>query len=350
MKKKIIHIMILFFIVANTCIHAQRYTITIDSLRTHFRTEKPYVVLDYYKKRTSWFSKDNYKPLYYDLEMKNFLLQWLDQNQIIDYETNVFRKYLEGFSNDNKNSLVKDFIERDFRLNADSIRADSTLWKIYTDSVISLRVEKHKIDLLRRKEEEKRDILPDWSAMYLLSKVAYPESYKIMKDWWCQYDKQVVRNTAHFDNLLILLLLMNDPEAQLEFDKIIKKYIRTNGKIYEEDFGIALINCFQIVNNAYGISKMLELLSIETLVPGLTGRDGTYYDPLNYRIYDLLNSVFIVHKIETKGLFDSLDTMRKNKNEIIQLANRLIEKLEKEEQYWMVNMPFDYVPDLSNTK
>lgn len=347
MKKRIIYFMLLFFIEANTNIQAQRYTITIDSLRAHFRNEKPYVVLDYYKKRSGWFLKDNYKPLYYDQEMKNFLLQWFDQDQIIDYETNVFRKYLEGFSNDSKNSLVKSSIERDFRLNADSIRADSALWKIYTDSIISLRVEEQRINIRRRKEEDRRDILPDWSAMYLLSKVAYPESYKIMKDWWYQYDKQVVRNTIYFDNLLILLLLMNDPEAQLEFDKIIKEYIRTNGKTYEEDFGIAFINCFQIVTNAYGISKMLELLPIETLISGLTGRDGTDYDPLSYRIYDLLHSVFIIHKIETKSLFDDFDTMRKNKNKIIQLANSLIKELEKEEQYWMENMPFDYIPDLS---
>jgi hypothetical protein len=346
MKKRVIQFIILFIVASN--IYSQRYTITIDSLRTHFRNEKPYDVYDYYKKRESWFSKENYKLLYYDQEMKEYLLRWLDQDQIIDYKANVFRKYLEGFNEDNKISMIKSYIKREFNLNPDSIKADDPLWKLYADSVINSYVKEEKVIILERKEKEKKDILPDMDVIYFHSQVAYPEAYKIIKGWWYQYDKPVADNDAYFNSLFTCLLSMNDPEAQFEFDKAIKKYVQSDGK---ENYGISLTNCLDEVNNAYGIIKMLQLLPIQIDMPGLEdGREITTYVPFDYFTFRQIQTVLMAHDIKVAGLFDNIKTMRKNKEEIIRLANQLIEKLEADEQHWMVNMPFDYVPDVSKIK
>ena len=125
MKKRIIQFIVLFVIISN--IQAQRLDITIDSLRFRFQNEKPYDVYDYYRKGTSEFSKDNYKSLYYDTEMKNYLLKWLNQDQIIDYERDRHKKYLNGFDEESKTSFIESYISRVFKLNPDSIKADTNL-------------------------------------------------------------------------------------------------------------------------------------------------------------------------------------------------------------------------------
>ena len=344
MKKRIIQFIVLFVIISN--IQAQRLDITIDSLRFRFQNEKPYDVYDYYRKGTSEFSKDNYKSLYYDTEMKNYFLKWLNQDQIIDYERDRHKKYLNGFDEESKTSFIESYISRVFKLNPDSIKADTNLWKLYADSAISSHAEKQKMRLLQKKEESKRDVLPDYLVMNCHAKIAYPEAYKIIKDWWYQYDKPTATDYGYFDDLFISLLLMNDPEAQSEFDKIVKRYVQTNGTAYKEDYGLGFIRSLRAVKNAYGLRKMIELLPVRVEVIGLSSMEGTSYDPLDYRMYGLLNYVFMSHGINTLGLFDDLDTMRKNSEEIVRLANQLIKELEEDEKYWMENMPFDYVPDI----
>ena len=85
---------------------------------------------------------------------------------------------------------------------------------------------------------------------------------------------------------------------------------------------------------------MIELLPVRTEIPTLATMDGTIYYPFDRRVYDLIKWVFTENGINTAGLFDDIKTMRKNKNEIVRLANQLIEKLKEEEKYWIENMPF----------
>jgi len=345
MKKKTVQFIVLFMLTSS--IQSQNY---VNALRIYFQNEKPYDAYDFYYKNQTRFSKEDYKLLYYDKEMKNYLLKWLNQEQILDYKTSYYKKTLSKFKDKSYESTVKDYITSTFKLNADSIRADAALWELYTDSVINSYVDRWKTSLLKRKEEEKRDMLPDEGVLYLHAMIVYPESYKIIKDWWYQYDKPIAEGRIDFDNLLMFLLLMNDPEAQSEFDKIVRKYVQTNGEVHADNYSFGFINCFELVNNAYGIKKMVELLPVQTKMPGLSSREGTSYVPFDYRIYNLLAMVFNKYGINTAGLFNDISTMRKNKDEIIRLANQLIQKLEEDEKYWMENMPFDYVPDVTSNK
>ena len=285
MKKRILQFILFFITISN--IQAQRYSITIDSLRIRFQNEKSYDVYDYYRK-TSGFSKEDYKFLYYDQEMKAYLLKWLDQDQILDYEKDKFKKYLYNFDEEAKTSFIKSYISREFKLNSDSIKADTALWRLYGDSAINDRAEKEKRYLLQRKEEEKRDILPDEGVLYLHRMIAYPEAYKTIKDWWNQYDKPTATEQGYFNNLFVSLLSMNDPETRAEFDKIIKKYVQTNGETYMEGYGVGFIRSLREVNNAYGLKKMIELLPVRIDAAALASREGTTYYPLDYSIFNLI--------------------------------------------------------------
>lgn len=318
-------------------INAQRYTITIDSLREHFLKEKPYDVYDYFQKRRAWFSKENYKHLYYDQEMKNGLLKWLDQDKVVDYEVEKHRKYYCNLRDENEDFFVMDYVKEKLKLNYDSIKNDTVLWKIYTDNAINFIAEKQKKMLINRKEKEKRDILPDRGVISFHTRVSYPESYVIIKDLWNQYDKPVIIGNYDFSPLFISIFSMNDPEAQSELDRVVKEYIQAKGN---KNYSIALINCLERADNAYSLQKMIELLPIRAKVPGLSSREGTSYDPFDYRIYESIHNLFIFHSIDTTGLFDDINTMRKNKEKIIYSVNQLIQKKKQEEDYWMVNMPF----------
>jgi hypothetical protein len=284
--------------------------------------------------------------------MKSYLMKWFDMDEYIDYEVDKYKKNLYerfDYRSGNKDSFVKHYIQSDLKLNYDSICSDTSLVKLYLDQAISKRADEEKNDLLKRKKY----LLPPHDALYLHASIAYPESYKIIKNWWYQYNKTIANQFSKFNDLFTCLLIMNDTEAQSEFDKIIKKYVKANGEIYPEYYDRTLLSCLRMVRNAYSVKKLLEILPVTKKIENIAGEP---FIPLDYETYYLLKEILRYHKVEVKAFSISpislnmtddeyIKFLRKNKKDIVNAANQLIKKMEEEEKYWMENIPFDYVPE-----
>jgi hypothetical protein len=99
---------------------AQRVVVNNDSLRVHFRKEKAYQVFEYYDR--NHFGLDCEK-LYYDEELKSYLLKWLDVDEYIEYKLEKYRKErIELMKNDDFSIVrIKDYIKNKCKLKYDSI-------------------------------------------------------------------------------------------------------------------------------------------------------------------------------------------------------------------------------------
>jgi hypothetical protein len=339
MDKKMI--LILHFLAIVCSIHAQRIIVTNDSLRAHFQKEKPYEVYDYYIKRFE--DKLDYKSLYYDLELKNYLMKWLDIDEYIDYKVDKSKKDLYQrleYRPESKIAYVKDYIIRELKLNYDSIASDTSLIKFYLDQGVSEYGNDYKKDLLKKKE----DILPPGEVLWFHAKIAYPESYKLIKEWWYDQNKQLFIDDYDITNLVISLIMMNDPEVQARYDEIIKRLFKSD---WHPFLGTGIIETLRYVSNAYAVKKIIELLPIKKEIVVMS--DGST-DPFDYLTFKLLRQFMIQNRIEDNP-FQSINTieeMRANTDKIIEAAGRLIKKMEEEEKYWMENIPFDYVPAISD--
>lgn len=100
--KKILILFLYLFPIALYNVNAQRIIVNNDSLRIHFRNEPPHKVLEYYSK--NWIHVIDYKALYYDEELKNYLMQWLDKEVIVDFSINNLRKQMSERFNYDKNT------------------------------------------------------------------------------------------------------------------------------------------------------------------------------------------------------------------------------------------------------
>ncbi|GAB6013345.1 hypothetical protein [Viscerimonas tarda] len=339
MKQKHILITVLFTVAINDII-AQRVIITNDSLLVHFQQEEPIEVYDYYQRRFD--DALDYKSLYYDQEMKDYLLKWLDKGVGIDNKINDFKRYLQDFSEEQNNALTKDYIIRVCKLNYDSICPNPVLLNFYYNEAILRDIENYKDDLLRNQEK----ILPPEDALYLHARIVYPESYKIIKNIWYRHNKPVTFNDVIFS----CLLMMNDTETQSIFDKIITDVVKSGGETANYS-AYSLFIFLNRANNAYYIKKLVELLDVHKSYQYISGGAPK---PLDDLIYGTLKDLFRYHKIETtayaisyKTPEDYIQQMRKRKPLVIEAAERLIKQLKAEEQYWMVNMPFDYIPTVN---
>jgi len=333
--------MLLLMIIING-IQAQRLTITNDSLRNHFRRESPYEVFEYYLKGFDILI--DYESLYYDEEMKSYLMKWLDEDEILADLLNRRRKtFNERFNYDKKEkiSFTEDYI-KEHKLNFDSICSDTTLLNMYTEMAISEFIDRNRDRYLKNKHV----LLIDFGVLLFHARIVYPEAYKKVKQLWYNQNKQIVTKSQDFNTLFICLLKMNDPEAQSEFDKIIADFVKTNGESFDGTFLLANVVA---VGNAYAKKKLIELLSVYKKFQFIS--DGADI-PFDGRIYGMLRDLLKYNQIETTAFEISYKTpeeyikeMRKQKENVVEATNRLIKKIEKSEEYWMVNMPFDYTPN-----
>jgi hypothetical protein len=343
MKRKVILILNLLLIIS--CIDAQNIMITNDSLRVHFQKGKPYEVYDYYQKRRFDDILD-YKALYYDQELKDYLMEWLDINEYIDYKIDKYKKELyQRFEDrpDDKESFVKYYIEQSLKLQYDSIRSDTCLIKIYFTQAIEKSANERKIDLEKLNIDSsnlREELIPPLDVLFLHAKIAYPESYQIIKQWWYRQKKIISHYDGYMTDIFISLLMMNDPEAQFLFNKEIKKLFNSQ---WTDLFGIGINECLNYLSNAYAVRKLVEILSVTKSITTTSDETAEPYDKLTF---DLLRYLMEVNKIENNPFqsLNDLNQMRKNKDKIIEAAERLIKKMEQEEKYWMSNMPFDYEP------
>ena len=337
-KSKIMLILIAIALSLNIA-NGQRIIINNDSLINHFRIEPPYEALRYYTR--SHYKNIDYKALYYDEEMKNYLLKWLDKDVTIEYILEGYRdNFSERFKNDenDKISFVRDFMYRELKLDFDSVCIDSTKIEYYTDLAVNAVLKYNKQSML---ETNELSLLPDDDVLLLHSKIVYPEAYLKIKQLWKKEKKK--------NNLFYFLLRMNDPEAQAMFDRIIKENVDNPNNYTPYNLFVDL----EYMYNAYSIKKLIELSSVTEEYAYLAGYDKTFYKPLDILILELLINKLKQSNIKIDNLqFDYknekkyIKQMRNRKKEIISATKQIIEKLESEEQYWMENIPFDYTQDL----
>ena len=330
-------------LVISTNVYSQRTAITNDSLRNHFRKETADRVLtSYYQK--SFYSAGinfNYKDMYYDTAIKDSLLRWLDEDIIVNQKINEHKQYLlKYFKKEKKKAFTEYYVTHDVKLNFDSIYSNPELYESYYELAIDAAVDSYREDILKRKDE----LLPEYEVLYLHSKIVYPEAYKIIKQWW------YLNNKSEKSPLFRYLLMMNDPEVQYIFDKIVEDAIKNNG---ESILGINFISNIQQIANAYAVKKLLEILPVTKEI--LAFSDGTLV-PLDSFTFNALLELLEKNAIEGNfipyGQLTGMSTikelkyLRDHKESIVEAAHQLIQKLEAEERYWMENMPFDYVPQI----
>jgi len=317
---------------------AQTFVINNDSLRANFKKNEPHKVLAYYLQFMA--KKIDYMSLYYDMEMKNYLLKWLDRNVIIDYEIDRFKSYLYGFNEDQKYAFTKSYIIRALKLDYDSIKMNVPSLGIYTGEAILELAKNKRIDM----ENSTNPLMIPNDVLYLHSKIAYPEAYKKIKQLWYENDKLIFRYNDILDGLFISLLMMNDQEAQSEFDKTIDKVIKTDGHMI---VSTAYVENFEIIGNAYAVKKLIELLPVRKEVIVMSNSPTISID---FYVYDLLVQFIDRHNVKINSfsrnnLFnmsinERIIYMRNHHDDIVEASNQLIKKLEAEEKYWMENMPF----------
>ena len=347
--KKILILFLYLFPIALYNVNAQRIIVNNDSLRIHFRNEPPHKVLEYYSK--NWIHVIDYKALYYDEELKNYLMQWLDKEVIVDFSINNLRKQMSERFNYDKNTkkqFLMEYLYSELRIDYDSICTDTVKLNFYLEEAINSLLKYNKKAMF----EQKLGInlfIPD-AVLVLHSQIVYIEAYTKIKQWWYENNKETITENGRISKLFYHLLLMNDSEAHSIFDKIIKDIV---DKKSDYDVYNVYIQLTEGRQNAYFIKKLLELLSVKIEFEYLAGYEATYYKPLDILIYNEFKQIFNAYNIGMdifnfpyKTEKEYTKEIRKRKNIIIERTQELIQKLEAEEQYWMENMPFDYVPQL----
>jgi hypothetical protein len=229
-------------------------------------------------------------------------------------------------------------VENHLKINYDTISSDTLLINLYFNQAIKKWEDEQKKELLTSEKE----LLPPWGILYIHSKTAYPESYEKLKELWEKHNKLIkCTNFGRFCDLFIASLMMNDAETQIDMNAIINKFVETNGEAGSEDENRELVSCLGNIENAYSLKKLIEILPIQKKIAGLSGTDGTSYEPLDYFTYNEIKKIFMKNYIDVSFFSYNINKTRKNKNKIINAAQLLIKKLEQKEKYWMDNMPFN---------
>jgi hypothetical protein len=333
--KKII-IFMASVIAFNSIISAQRVVITNDSLRVHFRKEKPYQVFEYYDR--NHFGLDCEK-LYYDEELKFYLLKWLDIDEYIEYKVDKYRKERIELMKDDDFSIVrvKDYIKNACKLNYDSICSIPELYAEYKEKTIEWLIEKEKERLLN----EKDNIIPPDDVIYLHARISYPEAYLIIKQWEYKLRIPFIDKYGNINPYYEYLLKMNDPETQKQYDEIIKEFVKSNGYTQVPINIIETLDRIGYWDNAYVVEKLIEIYQVKRkYIPMETERS------FDTDVLIRLLSLCEYNNIKTKYSIYSIDILdekklKKYSKEILDTSNKLVEKLKEKEKYWMDNMPFN---------
>jgi hypothetical protein len=321
---KLLPVLLCVILCANA--KAQRVVVNNDSLRVHFRKEKPYKVFDYYDR--NHFGLDC-KKLYYDEELKFYLLKWLDIDEYIEYKVEKYRKKrIELMKNDDFSVVrTKDYIKNECKLNYDSICSVPELYAEYKEKTIDWLVGEEK----KRLENTKGIISFPYEVLSFHSFICYPEAYITIKQIIEKRNIPIVNQNGSINSDYIYLLRMNDPDVQKAYNKIIQNFVKTNGYAYEPN---VILNNLEMLPNAYGIEKLIELYQVKIkYIPMSDGSEVRFDNEILRMLLFLLQ----YYKIEMNEDIN----IEKSSKEIIETANTLVEKLKEKEKYWMDNMPFN---------
>jgi hypothetical protein len=306
----------------------------------HFRKAKPYKVLEYYDK--NHFGLDCEK-LYYDEELKSYLLKWLDIDEYIDYKLEKYKEDIRNSIYDDMNKLgyknyslnmIKRYID-ECKLNYDSICSIPELYIEYKEKTVDWLVGKEKERLLNEREK----IIAPSSVISLHSWICYPEAYLIIKKWIGNIP--FINKYGDVDPYYLYLLKMNDPNIQKQYDGIIKQFVKTNGYSHNPVNIIETLDRLGYWSNAYAIEKLIEIYQVKRK-----------YIPMETELFFdtniLIKLLFLCeyNTVETKYPIYSINIsdekkLKKYSKEILEAANKLVIQLKEKEKYWMDNMPFN---------
>ena len=336
MNRKLLSLTIVLLLLATGSVYAESPKITNDSLRFHFQREEPYLVYAYFERANTRLL--NHKALYYDQELKEYLMTWFDTDVWIKYKVfSAKRGLLEKFDYDprQKKYFITSYLREELKLDYDSICSNTALINLYFAQSLEKWEAKEREKVLK----DSANLIPPWKVLNLHAEIAYPEAYKKIKDLWYKHNKTTNIGNGIFTGLLA----MNDPEAQAIMDKIVEEFVSSNGEIDNHELNSA----FLPIGNAYAIKKLIEILPVHKLLPGLSGTDGTSYVPYDFFTHSELRQICIFKNtsINITSAYN-VEENRKNKDKIIEAAQEIIKKWEEEERYWMENIPFDYVPQV----
>jgi hypothetical protein len=331
--KKII-IFILFCVLP---INAQKM-ISVDSVLILIKNKHVFEVSD----RLYIGTKDK-ETLYNNPEFKKFILSGLDQNAYFEYcmkrQDDEFKELMkkEDFSKDRLKSYLNGVKKgKTF----DSIITIPQLFEKYKDTIIEMR------SMLNRKGKNIEQYYP---SVNMFIYFPYPEAHKMIKEWWLRepdYSAVTINWTkVHFFDTL---LFMNDPDAQQLFTEKIDEFVKTNGKSSSFPEISGKLNS---LNNSFSVKIVFKVLGIKGNYVRMS--HGDKGSPFNCEVLDDLVS-FMSYKgidvlknpLSLKDVYNENDEMTncnfqmKNLSKIKESSEKLIIKLDKEQEYWMKNMPF----------
>lgn len=326
--------------------NAQKNEHTIEDMLKYFQNENIYEALDTYINKNGF--NFNYKLIYYNEELQSYLMKLLDVDEYIEHLLEKYRINSKELMDRDEEKDTKDiyqvnyFITKECKLNFDSIYADHNLYLHYKELTLNWLVNRENIRL----QKQKNNLLASDVALTLHSYIHYPQAYTIMQDWWLQKGESCIEESTGLNPFCIYLLRMNDPEVINEINRIVNSILKNNNV----EFALPLILTLQEeVLTSFSIEKLIQLSDLKMNVSIMTPEEKV---DLSLYILKYLNTICYNRRILNNNLLDELEQkgiygkrrdkiFDNNRNKIISAAKLLVEELKKEEQYWMVNMPFN---------
>jgi len=318
--KKYILIFSIFILLNKDIIAQRKANFSNDSILKMFQSMTPFQVLE----KFIFIYNIDYKNLYNDVRLKPYFMKWLDNATCIQYEIANYKLSIENDPKIIKREILYHLIKQKKKKYLDTITND--LYSRYKDSIIFLMV-----DEFSKQSAMVKNPIPEM-AISFHSHLAYPESYKIIKNWWIEAKK----DTSY--SLFFPLLRMEDPEAQRIFDKIVQKCIDSNG---ENSDLMWIRSVITYLRNSYAISKSLELLSVNKKFQIFS--DDVIRTPFNYEILNFVKELIFYNFIEIDKSVNRMDfdeKLFKNKDKILPSANLLMKKLDQDNLYWKKNIQY----------
>jgi hypothetical protein len=286
----------------------------------------------------------DFKSLYSDQELKKYFLKCLDQQTYFESQiNNEIINYKETIKNPERlKSEIRSYLNEKKRTNQiDSILNSPQLLSKFKDSIIANEI------IFKKKVRNFKDYFPPTNFLVLLK---YPEVYTTIKKWSTQNTNQ---------DFFIDLLSFNDPDAQKSYDAKVKEFIKSNGE--SENF--AKINLpINVIGTSFTYKKAIDLLKISKQIEPMSTHVQTSDSSINSNEYTTFNCYLskvlirkiIRSKVKLEDSFlkkiavinESVDDNNickfcaENIVNIRKATNLLVIEVQKDEEYWMKNMPF----------
>jgi len=311
--------------------HAQQAKgiVSPDSLLKLFRSKSPFeVLLD-----SKMYYPIDVKAAYFNPELKAYLLLWLSKKEYLEYTIEKDIKKFSADPNSIKNAIEYKLAKKGHSAWLDSIVKNPDLYSKYRDSVITDEL------AIYRAVRKVDSYYPPSQAIGWHTRIPYPESYTIIRQWWEESGRVTFDGNQNFNPYFLALVKMGDPQARGLFDAQIDTFIKTNGKSLSNEY---LNSILKDMRNSYATAKMLALLKVTNKVQWIAdGNDAP--TPFNCEIQMNLMQEFAANSIAIDSHLKAsapCESQLKFTRQLKEAGQRLMAKYQEEEKYWMQNIPF----------